>query len=94
MKMRDCPSGCGTVDMYASAICEMWKKQLKTLLNCVTTDTRNCATIDALSTICGDSYIDVTPDMVSVAIGKLKCGKACVAVAAYLLSITFMRTAD
>ena len=33
--------------------------------------------IDALSTIYDDSYINVTPDMVSVAIGKLKCGKAC-----------------
>ena len=39
--------------------------------------THKCATIDALSSICDDSYIDVTPDMVSVAIGKLKCGKAC-----------------
>ena len=57
------------------AICG--KNQFKTLLNCVTTDTHKCATIDALSTICDDSYIDVTPDMVSVAIGKLKCGQAC-----------------
>ena len=55
----------------------MWKTQFKTLLNCVTTETHKCATIDALSTICDDSYIDVTPDMVSVAISKLKCGKAC-----------------
>ena len=62
---------------YPSAICDMWKKQFKTLLNCVTSDTHKCATIDALSSICDDSYIDVTPDMVSVAIGKLKCGKAC-----------------
>ena len=62
---------------HPSAICDMWKKQFKTLLNCVTTDTHKCATTDALSTICDDSYIDVTPDMVSVSIGKLKCGKAC-----------------
>ena len=60
-----------------TAICDMWKTQLKTLLNCVTTDTHKCSAIDALSNICDDSYIDVTPDMVSVAIGKLKCGKAC-----------------
>ena len=60
-----------------AAICDMWKTQFKTLLNCVTTDTHKCATIDALSTICDDSYIDVTPGMVSVAISKLKCGKAC-----------------
>ena len=60
-----------------STICDMWKNQFKTLLNCVTTDTHKCATIDALSTIYDDSYINVTPDMVSVAIGKLKCGKAC-----------------
>ena len=32
--------------------------------------------MDALSAICNDNYMDVTPDMVSVAIGKLKCGKA------------------
>ena len=56
------------------AICG--KTNLKRLLNCVTTDTHKCATIDAVSTICDDSYIDVTPDMVSVAIGKFKCGKA------------------
>ena len=61
----------------AKLVVEMWKTQFKTLLNCVTTDTHKCATIDALSTICDDSYIDVTPDMVSVAISKLKCGKAC-----------------
>ena len=42
-----------------------------------TTDTHKCATINALATICDDNYMDVTPDMVSVAIGKLKCGKAC-----------------
>ena len=58
-----------------SAICDMWKNQ--SLLNCVTTDTHKSATIDALSVICDDNYMVVTPDMVSVAIGKLKCGKAC-----------------
>ena len=60
-----------------AAMCDMWKTQFKTLLNCVTTDTHKCATINALSTICDDNYMAVTPDMVSVAIGKLKCGKAC-----------------
>ena len=55
----------------------MWKTQFKALLNCVTTDTHKSATIYALSAICNDNYMEVTPDMVSVAIRKLKCGKAC-----------------
>ena len=33
--------------------------------------------MDPLSAICNDNYTDITPAMVSVAIGKLKCGKAC-----------------
>ena len=45
-----------------AAICDMWKTQFKTLLNCVTTDTHKCATINALATICDDNYMDVTPD--------------------------------
>ena len=55
----------------------MWKKQFKDLLNYLTTDTHKSATMDALSAICNDNYMDVTPDMVSVATGKSKCGKAC-----------------
>ena len=55
----------------------MWKTQFKALLNCVTTDTHKSATIYALSAICNDNYMEVTPDMMSVAIRKLKCGKAC-----------------
>ena len=60
-----------------SAICDMWKNQFKDLLNCVTTDTHKSATMNALSDICNDNYMDITPDMVSIAIGRLKCGKAC-----------------
>ena len=60
-----------------SAICNMWKKQLNNLLNCVTTDTHKRATMNALSAICNYNYMDITPDMVSVAICRLKCGKAC-----------------
>ena len=33
--------------------------------------------MNALSDICNENYMDITPDMVSIAIGKLKCGKAC-----------------
>ena len=33
--------------------------------------------MNALSDICNDNYMDITPDMVSIAIGRLKCGKAC-----------------
>ena len=33
--------------------------------------------MDAWSAICNDNYVDVTPDIVSVAIGNLKCDKAC-----------------
>ena len=57
----------------------MWKNQFKDFLNnyCVTTDTHNSATMNALSGICNENYMDITPDMVSIAIGRLKCGKAC-----------------
>ena len=51
-----------------SAICDMWKKQFKDLLNCVTTDTHKSATMNALSDICNENYMDITPDMVSIAI--------------------------
>ena len=37
----------------------------------------NSATINASSGICNDNYMDITPEVVSVAIGKLNCGKAC-----------------
>ena len=60
-----------------SAICDMWKNQFKDLLNCVTTDTHKSATMNALSDICNENYMDITPGMVSIAIGRLKCGKAC-----------------
>ena len=33
--------------------------------------------MDALSAIYNGNYMDVTPGMVAVAKGKLKCGKAC-----------------
>ena len=33
--------------------------------------------MNALSDICNENYMDITPDMVSIAIGRLKCGKAC-----------------
>ena len=55
----------------------MWKNQFRDLLNCVTTDTHKSATMNALSDICNENYMDITPDMVSIAIGRLKCGKAC-----------------
>ena len=60
-----------------SAICDMWTNQFKDLLNCVTTDTHKSATMNALSGICNENCMDITPDMVSVAIDRLKCGKAC-----------------
>ena len=47
------------------------ENQFKDLLNCVTTDTHKSATMNALSDICNDNY------MASMAIGRLKCGKAC-----------------
>ena len=64
-------------------LCVKWGRNTSSFFT-VTNDVRQGGilspflfTINALATICDDNYMDVTPDMVSVAIGKLKCGKAC-----------------